>query len=390
MAGTCCDRAGLWVVGSLAAGLGVGLAQRRGDEGSADTASRVMGWMYFFCWSVSFYPQIVLNWQRKATTGLSLDFQVLNWVGFGCYAVYNTALFASQTIRDEYVQRNGAPPPVHPNDVLFAVHAVAATSVTLGQVWCFRDTFVPPPPSVLAARLRLAAGALVGGVLLVVAVMSALLLARQTTAFTYLDVLYVLSAAKLGITVFKYIPQVAQYPVPAPARAGGCAWCLSQCVSRPSPAGCKLQTWATIPQYLELTGQVLGIPQVLENARRRSTRGWNIHNVILDLGGGSLSIAQLLLDCSKTRDWTPLLGNPAKLLLGNVSILFDLIFLAQHYCLYPAPGSPRAQAAAHAPTTTADDAEETDAEDIALLARADTAGQDAEWGLADAERSKAR
>jgi hypothetical protein len=65
-----------WFIFSLLAGLAVGLAQRSAGDGSGDTASRVIGWMYSFCWSVSFWPQIVLNWQRKATTGLSLNFQV--------------------------------------------------------------------------------------------------------------------------------------------------------------------------------------------------------------------------------------------------------------------------------------------------------------------------
>lgn len=33
---------------------------------------------------------------------------------------------------------------------------------------------------------------------------------------------------------------------------------------------------------------------------------------------------------------TPPAGNPAKFLLGFASIFFDLIFMAQHFCLYPA------------------------------------------------------
>ena len=34
--------------------------------------------------SVSFYPQAWLNWRRKSVAGLSLDFQLLNLLGFGC------------------------------------------------------------------------------------------------------------------------------------------------------------------------------------------------------------------------------------------------------------------------------------------------------------------
>ena len=75
------------------------------------------------------------------------------------------------------------------------------------------------------------------------------------------------------------------------------------------------------------------------NWRRRSTVGWNIDNVILDLSGGILSVAQLLIDggCSS---WTKVIGDPVKFGLGFASIVFDTIFLIQHYCLYPARSAP--------------------------------------------------
>lgn len=37
------------------------------------------------------------------------------------------------------------------------------------------------------------------------------------------------------------------------------------------------------------------IPQVLLNARRKSTKGWTIWNVLLDLFGGLLSVLQVML-----------------------------------------------------------------------------------------------
>jgi len=39
------------------------------------------------------------------------------------------------------------------------------------------------------------------------------------------------------------------------------------------------------------------LPQVYMNWKRKSTVGWNIVNILLDLTGGSLSVAQLLIDC---------------------------------------------------------------------------------------------
>lgn len=62
--------------------------------------------------------------------------------------------------------------------------------------------------------------------------------------------------------------------------------------------------------------------------------GWSIFTILLDLAGGVLSLLQLVLDSSLQNDWSGITGNPVKLLLGNVTIIFDLIFVVQHYILY--------------------------------------------------------
>ena len=76
------------------------------------------------------------------------------------------------------------------------------------------------------------------------------------------------------------------------------------------------------------------IPQAWVNYQRKSTAGWSIYQILLDLIGGVLSIAQLVIDSSLQSDWSGLTGNPVKLGLGNVSILFDILFMVQHYVLY--------------------------------------------------------
>ena len=79
---------------------------------------------------------------------------------------------------------------------------------------------------------------------------------ESSVGIEWLDVMYVLSSAKVVITVIKYIPQV----------------------------------W--------------------ENWRRKSTKGWNIWNVLLDLSGAVGSFGQLLLDCASTGIWDRLSGDP--------------------------------------------------------------------------------
>ncbi len=79
------------------------------------------------------------------------------------------------------------------------------------------------------------------------------------------------------------------------------------------------------------------IPQVVMNYRRKSTEGWSIGNILLDLLGGILSLIQMCLLAINYNDWSSLFGSITKLGLGVVSIGFDIIFIIQHYILYKKP-----------------------------------------------------
>lgn len=86
------------------------------------------------------------------------------------------------------------------------------------------------------------------------------------------------------------------------------------------------------------------VPQAWVNYKRKSTAGWSIVQILLDLMGGVLSLIQLVLDSSFQNDWSGVTGNPVKFLLSNVSIAFDVVFMVQHYLLYrdveDGPGKP--------------------------------------------------
>lgn len=75
-------------------------------------------------------------------------------------------------------------------------------------------------------------------------------------------------------------------------------------------------------------------PQVVANFRNKSTVGWSIWQILLDFAGGVLSIAQLLIDSFMEGDWSGVTGNPVKFALGQVSMIYDLVFITQHYVLY--------------------------------------------------------
>ena len=80
--------------------------------------NEVVGWIYFLAWTVSFYPQIWLNYKRKSVEGLNFDYVLLNIIGFACYTVFNWSLYFSDAIFAEYEkEHHDGVNPVQINDV---------------------------------------------------------------------------------------------------------------------------------------------------------------------------------------------------------------------------------------------------------------------------------
>ncbi|PWA98448.1 PQ-loop repeat family protein / transmembrane family protein [Artemisia annua] len=77
------------------------------------------------------------------------------------------------------------------------------------------------------------------------------------------------------------------------------------------------------------------IPQVVMNFRRKSTTGFSIGYILLDLLGGSSNYAQMTVQSIDQHSWVNFHGNIGKTLLLTVSTFFDLVFISQHYVLYP-------------------------------------------------------
>lgn len=275
----------LWVPGALLSGLLLypiyHLVKPKDDlldGGTLGMISSIIGWTYFWAWTVSFYPQIFLNFKLKSVAALSLEYQLFNLVGFGFYFAFTYLLHSDGNIREEYRRsHSGHNPQVRLNDVLFAGHAFVITIVTLLQIFLYWDY-----PALHGSALAVRRTSLMGLFLLLAAVgaLAAVVTIEKERSINWLMFLTWISAVKVGISVVKYCPQV------------------------------------------------------LLNIRRKSTEGWTIHNILLDFIGGSLSVAQLLLDAGRTNDWSAVTGNPAKLMLGNVSMFFDVIFMVQHFCFY--------------------------------------------------------
>lgn len=159
--------------------------------------SSVVGWVYFVAWSVSFYPQIYINFKRKSVVGLNFDFLALNIVGFAMYSIFNMGLFWGKAMEDEYFLRNPRGlNPVQINDLVFAVHAMLATSITIGQCFIYERG---------DQRVSFTARTILG--IFAVAIVVFFILVG-TDVIHWLDFLYYCSYIKLTITLIKYIPQV--------------------------------------------------------------------------------------------------------------------------------------------------------------------------------------
>lgn len=96
---------------------------RGGDELSLlGIAALIFGWVYFLAWSLSFYPQCILNYRKGSVKGLSIDYVVLNVTGFMCYSLFTLLIDYSAKTRQSYIDVFGMEPEVEFNDVVFAVH----------------------------------------------------------------------------------------------------------------------------------------------------------------------------------------------------------------------------------------------------------------------------
>ncbi|XP_037025416.1 cystinosin homolog [Bradysia coprophila] len=158
--------------------------------------SEVVGWIYFAAWSVSFYPQIYINFSRRSVVGYSFDYASLNIVGFVMYSAFNCGLFWNKYIQAEYFQR--FPQGLNPvliNDVVFALHAVVATIVIIIQCCVYERG---------EQRVSILARIILGVYGICTIVMAIL---GGVNVVHWLDFLYYCSYVKLSITIMKYIPQ---------------------------------------------------------------------------------------------------------------------------------------------------------------------------------------
>ena len=259
--------------------------------------SGAIGYTYAVAWSISFYPQVLSNYYRRSTDGLSIDFVLLNLFGFLCYAVFNATFYWSTAVQMAYQEQSGEEDVlVQSNDVAFAFHAVLICSVTLGQIMYY-DSFSTDANDDSGTRY-------IGG-----GEQSSLLSRPSRLVRNFL--------ASLIMGCFIYAVLIL-------STGGG----VGEAHCRIDGWICNMLNWLDYLYMLSFVKLLITItkyiPQVLLNYKRQSTEGWSIWAILLDFMGGILSTLQLVLDCYNLNDWSGISGDPAKFGLGLISILFDV------------------------------------------------------------------
>ncbi|XP_020527561.1 cystinosin homolog isoform X2 [Amborella trichopoda] len=203
---------------------------------------QVLGWIAFVSWSISFYPQVFLNYRRKSS-------------------------FIQRQYRQKY--GSGEMIPVAANDVAFSIHAVILTAFTIVQVFIYERG------------------------------------SQKVSKIAWLITVAVWAFA--AVCFFIALPKQSWL------------WCISMFNF--------IQVSMTAIKY---------IPQVIMNFRRKSTEGWSIGNILLDLLGGITNFGQMSIQSIDQRILVNFYGNIGKTLLSLEVVFFDLLFIIQHYVLYPA------------------------------------------------------
>ncbi|GLU11381.1 hypothetical protein SLE2022_281330 [Rubroshorea leprosula] len=231
----------------------------------------VLGWLAFVSWSISFYPQVILNFRRKSVVGLNFDFVLLNLTKHSSYLIYNVVLYFSRAVQKQYFEKYGFDQmiPVAANDVAFSIHAVLLTAITLVQIAIYDRG---------NQKISKLAIGIVSAVWLAAAICFFIALPKHS----WLWLISVFNSIQVFMTMIKYIPQA------------------------------------------------------LFNFARKSTDGFSIGNILLDFTGGLANYAQMAVQSIDQNSWVNFYGNIGKTLLSLVSVSFDILFMLQHFVLYPA------------------------------------------------------
>ena len=242
--------------------------------------SSCFGFISFFAWVISFVPQLYVNWKRKSIVGQSIAFAYTNFLGFSCYSIFNICLYSFDSIKLEYQERFKTRNDVEINDVLYALFSALCTGINSYQC-LFYERGGQKVHKIVPMFIWGSVVLMAGWVVLIVLFFDPNKPSSENPKMINpLDFLYGVGMLKVIVTAVKYAPQV------------------------------------------------------LLNFKRKKTVGMSISQWIMDFTGGIFSLSQEILDAALRNEWVALEGNFVKLLLSVFTLMYDMVFFVQHYCLY--------------------------------------------------------
>ncbi|XP_072019471.1 cystinosin homolog isoform X1 [Amphiura filiformis] len=234
----------------------------------------VFRWFYEFCFVIHLLPQFYLNYQRKSVVGLSFDYLLLSLITFFTFATFNIGSYASTDVREADLNSDPQAPGVdliNLADVLNSVTNLVVICAICAQ--CYRYEKGDQHVSIIAKVLLVI-------IKFAIALFFIIMLASQFKAISFVTFIDIMGYLKLLLSFSKYIPQVHM------------------------------------------------------NYERKSTEGWSIAVVILDLLCGALTVSGMFIVAFNYGHWISFIHSPTRLGIALFSIIFSTIFIIQHYVIY--------------------------------------------------------
>jgi cystinosin len=257
---------------SIACGVVVGLSTS-GDKSLSSQyrpVSNVFNWIYFFSWTIGFYPQIYQNWSRKSTIGISSDKVLIDIFGYTCTTLFNVLIYFIPNESSHFVSLEvGHSTSIRRFDACLSCHELLLTFILAAQIAVYDGSSQRPSLVALLACGIVSAFLLIYGMFVVVN--------ASDTGATLTAWLFFVSIMRIGVIFIRNFPQIAL------------------------------------------------------NYRRKSTVGWNITACLMGLTGWIARLLQLLFDRNDTNNWSNVTALVIMVVLITVSILCNAIFILQHF-----------------------------------------------------------
>lgn len=255
---------------------------------SLHSMARLCGLTYVILWTISWYPQCIVNRNRQSVAGTSLDMTVFNVAGFSFYCVFTCAMYVLE-------MRYALPHAVEISDVVFSSHALFICCF-----YAYQAVIYDRGGQTVSKSCSIS----IAGLLIVALV----------------HVLLALSG------------YIAWHPFEAwTSPHSGSDWRTGHGETPPVASWSCLSAVGMLKAVINLLKY---IPQVILNHQRRSTEGMEISQYAMDFGGGLFSILENAFDALATGNLSYFSGNIPKLMVAMCSMMYDVVLMVQHFYLY--------------------------------------------------------